>query len=157
MCFPQPGQVRKALAAHARAEALHGAGDISGAVAASQEAREVESVEQLSVKECGQGVLKLVSGDGLLQLPRMSPSCTVSPFNLLLFLGVFLPFLSTVSILALQTADAAFFRPSILSQLSFPAQHKLAMYLPFFLPATLPLAIGFAKEVRRAVRGPPRM
>lgn len=55
---------------------------------------------------------------------------------------------------ALQTAEAAFFHHSILAQLSFPAQHKLAVYLPFFLPATLPLAIGLQREAKRALRGP---
>lgn len=49
-----------------------------------------------------------------------------------------------------QTAEAAFFHHSILAQLSFPAQHKMAVYLPFFLPATLPIAVGLLRESRRA-------
>lgn len=52
-----------------------------------------------------------------------------------------------------QTAEAAFFHHSILAQLSFPAQHKMAVYLPFFLPATLPIAVGLLRELRRARRG----
>lgn len=52
-----------------------------------------------------------------------------------------------------QTAEAAFFHPSILARLSFPAQHKMAVYLPFFLPAMLPVVVGLLREVKRALWG----
>jgi len=35
-----------------------------------------------------------------------------------------------------------------LAQLTFPLQHKLAVYLPFFLPVSLPLIVGLLKEVK---------
>jgi len=45
-------------------------------------------------------------------------------------------------------AEGAFFHPSILSLLYFPSDHKLAVYLPLFLPALLPLALTAMREGR---------
>jgi hypothetical protein len=45
-------------------------------------------------------------------------------------------------------AEGAFFHPSILSLLYFPSDHKLAVYLPLFLPTLLPLALAALREAR---------
>jgi hypothetical protein len=45
-------------------------------------------------------------------------------------------------------AEGAFFHPSILSLLYFPSDHKLAVYLPLFLPALLPLVLAAMREGR---------
>lgn len=50
---------------------------------------------------------------------------------------------------AAQMAEEAFQSPSILAQLSFPISHKLAIYLPFFLPVSLPIIVNTIRELRR--------
>lgn len=45
-------------------------------------------------------------------------------------------------------AERAFFHPSILSLLYFPGDHKLAVYLPLFLPSILPLLLTAMREAR---------
>ncbi|KAJ1732956.1 GPI transamidase component [Coemansia biformis] len=50
-------------------------------------------------------------------------------------------------------AEAAFFDPTMVSMLYFPDQHKLAIYMPYFLPVTIPLLAAIKKiftERRRA-------
>lgn len=49
-------------------------------------------------------------------------------------------------------ADAAYLHPSVLSQLNFPDSHKLGVYMPYFLPASVPLIQGLAREARRWIR-----
>jgi phosphatidylinositol glycan class S len=49
-------------------------------------------------------------------------------------------------------AEGAFFHPSILSLLYFPSDHKLAVYLPLFLPALLPLVLAAMREGRHYKR-----
>ncbi|KAJ2350667.1 GPI transamidase component [Coemansia erecta] len=54
---------------------------------------------------------------------------------------------------AASLAESAFFDPSMVSMLYFPDQHKYAIYMPFFLPATLPLLAALKKifaEKRRS-------
>ncbi|KAJ2041936.1 GPI transamidase component [Coemansia sp. S2] len=46
-------------------------------------------------------------------------------------------------------AEGAFFDPSMVSLLYFPDQHKYAIYLPFFLPVTIPLLAAIKKAIRR--------
>jgi len=53
---------------------------------------------------------------------------------------------------AASAADAAYLHPSVLSQLNFPDSHKLGVYMPYFLPASVPLVQGLAREARRVWR-----
>jgi phosphatidylinositol glycan class S len=46
-------------------------------------------------------------------------------------------------------ADAAFLHPAVLTQLNFPDSHKLGMYMPLFLPVSVPLLQGLARELLR--------
>eukprot|EP00193_Tetraselmis_chui_P018562 CAMPEP_0177792754 /NCGR_PEP_ID=MMETSP0491_2-20121128/24696_1 /TAXON_ID=63592 /ORGANISM="Tetraselmis chuii, Strain PLY429" /LENGTH=549 /DNA_ID=CAMNT_0019315195 /DNA_START=258 /DNA_END=1907 /DNA_ORIENTATION=+ len=54
-----------------------------------------------------------------------------------------------VARVAKASADAAFFHPSIMAERSYPAQHLVAMYMPYFLPVTVPLLAGLKLEVMR--------
>ncbi len=49
-------------------------------------------------------------------------------------------------------AEAAFSHPAVLTQLSFPDSHKVGVFMPFFLPALLPVVVALAVEVRRSLR-----
>jgi len=46
-------------------------------------------------------------------------------------------------------AEAAFFQPSIMSLLYFPAEHQLAIYTPFFVPVLLHVLVALLKEGSR--------
>lgn len=46
-------------------------------------------------------------------------------------------------------AEEAFSHPSILAQLNFGDQHKMAMYLPLFLPAGMTILLTLASELKR--------
>ncbi|KAJ2728310.1 GPI transamidase component [Coemansia sp. BCRC 34962] len=50
---------------------------------------------------------------------------------------------------ASNSAEGAFFDPSMVSLLYFPDQHKYAIYLPFFLPVTIPLLAAIKKAIRK--------
>jgi len=45
-------------------------------------------------------------------------------------------------------AEDAFEHPTLLARLHFPAEHKLAIYLPLLLPALLPLFLALLREAR---------
>eukprot|EP01025_Chloroclados_australasicus_P018321 TRINITY_DN1953_c0_g1_i4.p1 TRINITY_DN1953_c0_g1~~TRINITY_DN1953_c0_g1_i4.p1 ORF type:complete len:550 (-),score=38.05 TRINITY_DN1953_c0_g1_i4:203-1774(-) len=49
-------------------------------------------------------------------------------------------------------AEAAFGHPAILSQLNVSFRHKAAIYVPFFMPVSVPIIIKFLKEVVRYVK-----
>ncbi|KAJ2001511.1 GPI transamidase component [Coemansia thaxteri] len=51
-------------------------------------------------------------------------------------------------------AEGAFFDPSMVSMLYFPDQHKYAIYLPFFLPVTIPLLAAIKKLAAAAKKKP---
>lgn len=53
---------------------------------------------------------------------------------------------------ARRLAEEAFSHPSILAQLNFPDQHKVAMYLPLFLPAGLAILMALGKEAKRYIK-----
>jgi len=46
-------------------------------------------------------------------------------------------------------AEAAFLHPSVLAQLNYPESHKLGVYMPLFLPVSVPLLQGLMIEVVR--------
>jgi len=48
----------------------------------------------------------------------------------------------------LELATLAFRHPAMVSLLYFPDEHKLAVYLPYFLPVLMPLARGLVAEVK---------
>eukprot|EP00192_Tetraselmis_astigmatica_P007869 CAMPEP_0117698538 /NCGR_PEP_ID=MMETSP0804-20121206/29810_1 /TAXON_ID=1074897 /ORGANISM="Tetraselmis astigmatica, Strain CCMP880" /LENGTH=659 /DNA_ID=CAMNT_0005512851 /DNA_START=125 /DNA_END=2105 /DNA_ORIENTATION=- len=50
---------------------------------------------------------------------------------------------------ARRAADKAFFHPSIMADQSYPVQHLVAMYMPYFLPITVPILQGVWNEVLR--------
>jgi phosphatidylinositol glycan class S len=49
-------------------------------------------------------------------------------------------------------ADAAYLHPAVLAQNNFPDSHKLGIYMPLFLPVSVPLAQGLALELVRLAR-----
>jgi phosphatidylinositol glycan class S len=49
-------------------------------------------------------------------------------------------------------AEAAFLHPAVLTQLNFPDSHKLGIYMPLFLPASVPLIQGVGRELVRYLR-----
>lgn len=46
-----------------------------------------------------------------------------------------------------RTASQAFFHPNMLPSLYFPDEHLYAVYLPFFLPITVPLVVAIFKVI----------
>jgi len=50
---------------------------------------------------------------------------------------------------AISASEQAFFDPSILSLLYFPDDHKMAVYIPYFVPVLLPVLMAVAKEVQQ--------
>lgn len=50
---------------------------------------------------------------------------------------------------ALIAAEEAFFDPSMVSMLYFPDEHKYAVYLPLFLPISVPLALVLKEEFKK--------
>ena len=48
-------------------------------------------------------------------------------------------------------AEAAFLHPAVLAQLNFPESHKLGVYMPLFLPVSVPLLQGLLSELRHSV------
>eukprot|EP00803_Ostreobium_quekettii_P009811 evm.model.scf_788EXC.6 EVM.evm.TU.scf_788EXC.6 scf_788EXC:46730-54418(+) len=53
---------------------------------------------------------------------------------------------------ARRLAEEAFTHPSILTQLNFPDQHKVAIYIPLFLPALVAVAAALTSEVTRFLK-----
>lgn len=49
-------------------------------------------------------------------------------------------------------AEAAFLHPSVLAQLNFPDSHKLGVYMPLFLPVSVPLLQGFVLQLRHYLK-----
>lgn len=48
-------------------------------------------------------------------------------------------------------AEAAFLHPAVLAQLNFPESHKLGVYMPLFLPISVPLVQGLVGQMIRYV------
>lgn len=51
--------------------------------------------------------------------------------------------------IAAEEVERAFFEKSMVGQLYFPDEHKIAVYLPLLGPASLPLIMGLVAEVKR--------
>lgn len=49
---------------------------------------------------------------------------------------------------ALTLASRAFFNPSMLALLYFPAEHKYAVYTPLFASAMIPMVVTVLREVK---------
>jgi len=49
---------------------------------------------------------------------------------------------------ALKLSSRAFFHPSMVGMLYFPAEHTYAVYLPLFAPALMPLVVALIKEIK---------
>lgn len=54
--------------------------------------------------------------------------------------------------IAEEEAERAFFEKSMVGQLYFPDEHKIAVYLPLLGPVTVPLLMGAIKEVQRLIK-----
>ncbi|ETN38589.1 uncharacterized protein HMPREF1541_06626 [Cyphellophora europaea CBS 101466] len=52
--------------------------------------------------------------------------------------------------IAYQDAEKAFFDKSMVGQVYFPDEHKVAVYLPLLGPIGVPLVVGLLREVKRA-------
>lgn len=50
-------------------------------------------------------------------------------------------------------AERSFFEKSMVGQVYFPDEHKVAVYLPLLGPIGVPLVVGLLKEVKRIVKG----
>lgn len=55
--------------------------------------------------------------------------------------------------IAAAEAERAFFEKSMVGQMYFPEEHKVAVYLPLMGPVGVPLVMSGVKEVGRVVRG----
>ncbi|KAJ3127982.1 hypothetical protein HK100_009429 [Physocladia obscura] len=53
---------------------------------------------------------------------------------------------------AIISAERAFFDPTMVSLLYFPDEHKLAVYLPLFLPVGVPLLSTIGQEIRKYIK-----
>ncbi|KAG5460283.1 MAG: phosphatidylinositol-glycan biosynthesis class S protein [Olpidium bornovanus] len=49
---------------------------------------------------------------------------------------------------ALEGAEKAFFDPTMVSMLYFPDEHKYAIYMPLFVPVSVPLVVTALKELK---------
>ena len=49
---------------------------------------------------------------------------------------------------AIVAAESAFFDPTMVSRLYFPDEHKFAVYMPFFVPVTVPLVSALVALIR---------
>jgi GPI-anchor transamidase subunit S len=54
---------------------------------------------------------------------------------------------------AWEDSEKAFFEKSMVGQVYFPDEHKVAVYLPLLGPVGVPLLVGLAREVKRWVGG----
>jgi phosphatidylinositol glycan class S len=54
--------------------------------------------------------------------------------------------------IAEEEAERAFFEKSMVGQLYFPDEHKIAVYLPLLGPVGVPLVMGLINELRRWVQ-----
>jgi len=50
---------------------------------------------------------------------------------------------------ALIASEEAFFDPTMVSMLYFPDEHKYAVYMPLFLPISVPLALVLKEEFKK--------
>ncbi|KAJ3067054.1 hypothetical protein HDU98_009734 [Podochytrium sp. JEL0797] len=53
---------------------------------------------------------------------------------------------------AITAAERAFFDPTMVSLLYFPDEHKLAVYLPLFLPVGVPLVSTIVQEIKKYIQ-----
>ncbi|CAH1762302.1 88_t:CDS:2 [Entrophospora sp. SA101] len=49
---------------------------------------------------------------------------------------------------AIERAESAFFDPTMVSMLYFPDEHKYAIYMPLFVPISVPLLIASYREIK---------
>lgn len=52
------------------------------------------------------------------------------------------------SIEAIELAEKAFFDPTMVSMLYFPDEHKYAIYMPLFVPISVPLIMALLKQLK---------
>uniref|UniRef100_A0A7S4CF83 GPI transamidase component PIG-S n=1 Tax=Eutreptiella gymnastica TaxID=73025 RepID=A0A7S4CF83_9EUGL len=55
---------------------------------------------------------------------------------------------------ALKQSENAFYDESLLAQLYFPEEHKLAVYVPFFLPLSMTLVLGCIHRLKQLKKSP---
>lgn len=53
------------------------------------------------------------------------------------------------SIQAIELAEKAFFDPTMVSMLYFPNEHKYAIYMPLFVPISVPLVMALLKQLKQ--------
>jgi phosphatidylinositol glycan class S len=54
------------------------------------------------------------------------------------------------SIHAIERSEKAFFDPTMVSMLYFPDEHKYAIYMPLFVPVSVPLIMAVLKQIKEA-------
>ncbi|KAI8365323.1 phosphatidylinositol-glycan biosynthesis class S protein [Radiomyces spectabilis] len=59
------------------------------------------------------------------------------------------------SIEAVELSEKSFFDPTMVSMLYFPDEHKYAIYMPLFVPVSVPLIMALIKQVKK-LRGSPK-
>ena len=55
---------------------------------------------------------------------------------------------------ALRLAERSFLDPNMVAMLYFPDDHKYAIYIPLFLPVSLPLFLAVVAELKQLWKGP---
>ncbi|CAO3625978.1 unnamed protein product [Cunninghamella blakesleeana] len=58
------------------------------------------------------------------------------------------------SIDAIELSEKAFFDPTMVSMLYFPDEHKYAIYMPLFVPISVPLCMALVKTFKKAKSSP---
>jgi phosphatidylinositol glycan class S len=54
--------------------------------------------------------------------------------------------------IAEEEAERAFFEKSMVGQLYFPDEHKIAVYLPLLGPVGVPLVLGLVNEIKNWIK-----
>lgn len=53
------------------------------------------------------------------------------------------------SVQGIELAEKAFFDPTMVSMLYFPDEHKYAIYMPLFVPISVPLVMALLKQLKQ--------
>ncbi|CAG8467974.1 2534_t:CDS:2 [Funneliformis mosseae] len=101
----------------------------------------LKSLSQLVTEIPNMVVLDHIQTEVLLALDNLSKSCA-SLHNKQYGLALY------HSKKAIELAESAFFDPTMVSMLYFPDEHKYAIYMPLFVPISVPLIVALFREIR---------
>ncbi|GBC08692.1 hypothetical protein RclHR1_08300008 [Rhizophagus clarus] len=101
----------------------------------------LKSLSQLVTEIPNMVVLDHIQTEVFLALDNLAKSCTNlynNQYNLALY----------HSKKAIELAESAFFDPTMVSMLYFPDEHKYAIYMPLFVPISVPLLVALHREIK---------